>query len=74
MFYAKILVIGETKAEIMSIIGDLYNERRRQFANTSKDLPEYNVAKGNGAGRFFIKEDPSHDFDISLSEHLENMD
>jgi hypothetical protein len=74
MFYAKILVIGETKAEIMSIIGHLYNLRRRQFANTSKDLPEYVVAKGNGEGKFFIKEDPTHDFDIPLSEHIENMD
>lgn len=74
MFYCKLLVIAKTKAELMAIVGALYDERRRQFANTSTDLPEYSIQMGNGEGIFYIKEDPTHDFDIPLSKHLENMD
>jgi len=74
MFYGQIVVVAETKNEVMRIIGELYNQRRRQFADKSEDLYKYWEETGEHTGGvFIIKENPTHDYERPLEKHLDDM-
>jgi hypothetical protein len=74
MIYAKLLVVAESREEMMRIIGKLYNARRREFANNGIDPPSYDVKETEKTGgRFIINEQPRDFFEKGLQKDLDDM-
>ena len=76
MIYAQIVVVAKDRHEMMRIIGELYNARRREFSNNGIDPPHYDFKSTNDTGgRFIIREYPEHfhEYDRPLEKHLDDL-